>query len=105
VFIVKDGVLKTPPLGRILSGISRKSILEAAPVLGIPVDETQIQPEEILTADEIFTGHSGTKVLPVSRFEDAELEAPGPVTKKLIECFEQVLAFNDDRFNHWFQAL
>ena len=105
VFIVKDGVLKTPPLGRILSGISRKSILEAAPVLGIPVSETEIRPEEIINADEIFTAHSGTKVLPISRFEEAILEAPGSVTTQLIECLEQVLQFRDDRFNHWFQAL
>ena len=105
VFIVKDGVLKTPPLGRILSGISRKSILEAAPVLGIPVSEEEIHPEEMMQADEIFTAHSGTKVLPISRFEDTVLETPGPITAKLIDCFEQVLQFKDDRFSHWFQTL
>ena len=31
VFIVKDGVLKTPPLGRVLSSITRMSILQAVP--------------------------------------------------------------------------
>ncbi len=105
VFIVKDGELKTPPLGRVLSSISRKSILEAAPVLGVPVSETMITKEEVINADEIFTAHSGTKVHPVSRFEERDLDAPGPVTMQLVSFFEQILHLKDDRFNHWYQTL
>lgn len=105
VFMVKDGVLKTPPLGRVLSSISRLSILEAAPVLGIPVAMDPISPEEMRDAEEIFTAHSGTKVHPVSRFEDRQFDIPGPVTGQLIEFFRQVLQFNDDRFKHWYQPL
>ncbi|MGD9227379.1 MAG: aminotransferase class IV, partial [Desulfobacterales bacterium] len=78
VFLVKDGVLKTPPLGRILSSITRMSILEAAPKIDIPTSEAPILPEELYTADEIFTSHSGIKVCPVARFEDRDLPAPGP---------------------------
>ena len=54
VFIVKDGLLMTPPLGLILSSISRRSILEAAPAIGVKIAESPIQREEILIADEIF---------------------------------------------------
>lgn len=105
VFMVKDGVLKTPPLGRVLSSISRLSILEAAPVLGIPVSTDPISPAELLDADEIFTTHTGTKVHPVCRFEERGFQIPGPVTGRLTAFFEQVLQFNDDRFKHWYQPL
>lgn len=105
VFIVKDGILKTPPLGRILSSISRMSILEAASILKIPVSTNPILPKELYTADEMFTAHSGTKVHPVSRFEDTDFAAPGPVTQTLVDCFENVLQFKDERFSHWFQLL
>lgn len=105
VFIVKDGVLKTPPLGRVLSGISRMSILQAAPALDIPTSENSIIPEELFTADEIFTSHSGTKVSPVNRFEDRTIPAPGPVSKRLIEFMDRVLRFQDDRFKNWFQPI
>ncbi|MBU2645630.1 aminotransferase class IV [bacterium] len=105
VFIVKDGILKTPPLGRVLNSISRKSILEAAPVLGIPCLETIIAPEELLTADEMFTAHTGVKIHSINRFEDRTLQAPGPVSKKLIAFVEQLVRVNDDRFKHWFQPL
>ncbi len=48
VFLVKDGVIKTPPLGRVLSSITRKSILQAAAMNGIPTSEDSILPGELL---------------------------------------------------------
>jgi branched-chain amino acid aminotransferase len=105
VFLVKDGVLKTPPLGRILSSITRMSVLEAAPIAGIPVSQDPVLPQELSTADEIFTSHSGIKVSPVDRFEDRELKAPGPITEQLIKLMEDITAFRDDRFKDWFMPL
>jgi branched-chain amino acid aminotransferase len=105
VFLVKDGILKTPPLGRILSSITRMSILEAAPHAGIPVSEEAILPEALYTADEIFTCHTTIKVSPVNRFEDRVLEAPGPVTKKLMKLMQNILNHSDARFKHWFFPL
>ena len=105
VFLVKDGVLKTPPLGRVLSSITRKSILQAAPMNGIPTSEDSILPGELFTADEIFTSHSGVKVSPVARFEDRNLQAPGPITKQVMELMNNIVNMSDDRFNDWFHAL
>jgi len=105
VFIVKDGILKTPPLGRILSSITRMSILQAVPAIGIPVKECAIPAEEVLAADEVFTAHTGTKVDPVKRLEDRELPAPGPITKQLMQLMDNIIQFKDDRFKNWFQPL
>jgi branched-chain amino acid aminotransferase len=105
VFLVKDGVLKTPPLGRVLSSITRKSVLQAVPIIGIPTSEDSILPEELFTADEIFTSHSGVKVSPVARFEDRNLQAPGPITQQVMELMDNILNRSDDRFNDWFHAI
>lgn len=105
VFLVKDGVLKTPPLGRILSSISRLSLLEMAPTIGISVEETLLQSDDLFAADEIFTAHTGVKVHPVNRFEDRELEAPGPVSTRLMELMDDVLHFRNRQFGHFFQSL
>ena len=105
VFLVKDGVIKTPPLGRVLSSITRKSILQAAAMNGIPTSEDSILPEELFTADEIFTSHSGVKVSPVARLEDQNLQAPGPITKQIMELLDNILNMSDDRFSDWFHAL
>ena len=105
VFIVKDGVLKTPPLGRVLSSITRMSILQAAQKIGITVDEQPISADELYAADEIFTAHTGIKVSPVKRIEQRELPAPGPVTLNIMNLMEGILTFKDDRFAGWFQRL
>ena len=105
VFMVKDGVLKTPPLGRILSSITRKSILQAVPTIGIPVSEDSILPKELFEADEIFTSHSGVKVSPINRFEGRNLQAPGPITQQVMELMNNILNRSDDRFNDWFYAI
>jgi branched-chain amino acid aminotransferase len=105
VFLIKDGVIKTPPLGRVLSSITRKSILQAAAMNGIPTSEDSILPGELFTADEIFTSHSGVKVSPVARLEDRNLQAPGPITKQVMELMNNILNMSDDRFSDWFHAL
>jgi branched-chain amino acid aminotransferase len=105
VFIVKDGVVKTPPLGRILSGITRLSIIQASKIADIPLSEEIISRDDLMAADEVFTTHSGIKVSPVARLEDKTLEAPGPVTKQAMELMDNITNFRDDRFEEWFQPM
>jgi branched-chain amino acid aminotransferase len=104
IFIVKDGVLKTPPLGRVLSSITRMSILQAVPEIGIPVKEEPISASELLAADEVFTAHTGIKVEAITRLENRELPE-GPITKQVMKLMDDIIQFKDDRFQDWFQPL
>lgn len=102
VFIVRDGVLMTPPMGSILASISRRSILEAAPAIGVKTAERPIHREEILTADEIFTSSTSRRATPVDRIEDRRLrEVPGKVTCQISALMDSILAGRDKRFRHW----
>jgi len=105
VFLVQHGGLVTPPGGRVLHSITRLSVLQAAAVAGIPAQEKAVTADALWTADEIFTSHSGIKVSPVARFEDRTLEAPGPVTRRMMALMDDIIHFRDDRFAHWFQKL
>ncbi|MDA3918561.1 MAG: aminotransferase class IV [Deltaproteobacteria bacterium] len=105
VFIVKDGILKTPPLGRILASVTRDSIINAAKHDDIEVCETALVKEDLYTADEIFTCHTGIKVTPIFRFEELELKAPGPVTTQVSEMMNNIINSRDSRFKEWFQML
>jgi branched-chain amino acid aminotransferase len=105
LFIVKDNVLKVPPLGRVLSSITRMSVLEVARHLDIEAAETPLLPNDLRRADELFVSYTGTKVSPISRFDDRSLAAPGPVTRRIKEKMDDVLAFGDEAFNHWFQKM
>lgn len=101
VFMVKDGVLITPPLGRILAGVSRQSVLDVARATGMAVAETAIRLENLRVADEIFTSSTPFKVLPVECLDDRILEAPGPVSRRLMDGLELICSGRDDRFKHW----
>ncbi len=105
VFIVKEGALMTPPLGRVLSSITRLSILQAVPEIGIAVVERPITADELFAAEEMFTVHTGSKVEPVARFEDRQFQAPGPVTKQVMQLMDDIMQFKDERFMSWFQPL
>jgi branched-chain amino acid aminotransferase len=105
VFVVKDGVLMTPPLGRVLSSITRLSILQAAPEFGMSIVERPITANELLAADEIFFVHTGTKIEAAARFEDRELTAPGPVTSQVMQMMDEIMQFRDERFMKWFMPM
>ncbi|MCF8105221.1 MAG: aminotransferase class IV, partial [Desulfohalobiaceae bacterium] len=106
VFMVKDGSLFTTPTGNILRSVTRLSILEAGPKYGIFVSEQRFSPEMLLEADEIFTSHTGIKVLPVKRLEERELSpVPGPVTKQMMDMMQAVCTMSDPNFKDWFQPM
>lgn len=55
VFIVSNGVIKTPALSEgCVSGVMRKYLLRCFQQEGIPFEETQISPEALLDASEVF---------------------------------------------------
>ncbi|MBW3656621.1 MAG: branched-chain amino acid transaminase [Gemmatimonadetes bacterium] len=66
VFLVRDGILHTPPLdGTNLNGITRDCILTLARDEGIPVREQGVPRESLYTADEIFFTGTASEVTPI----------------------------------------
>lgn len=89
-FIVKDGIVKTPPLGDgLLPGITREFVIKLAGDLGIAVEETAILPVEAQGADEAFVTGTTREITPVTKIDDANIAngKPGPVTKQLMAAF------------------
>lgn len=105
VFIVKDGIVKIPPLGRVLPGISRMSVLEMAKSMRLETVQEPLSMDDLYEADEMFLSHTGAKVEPVGQFEGKRLPAPGPVTQRLMEQMARILAFQDESYMQWMQKL
>ena len=106
LFIVKDGVLMTPPLGRILPSVSRQSVIDAAAVYGIPAIEKAMTAEDVLAADEVFTSSTVSRVMPIKKFENHILDpTPGSVTLKLMKIMEDICEGKDERFKQWLTLL
>jgi branched-chain amino acid aminotransferase len=79
IFMAKDGVVLTPvPNRSFLNGITRQRIIRLLREGGIEVAETALTMADFLDADEIFSTGNYSKVVPVTRIEDRELQ-PGPL--------------------------
>ncbi|NJY63239.1 aminotransferase class IV [Salinimicrobium sp. CDJ15-81-2] len=74
IFLVKDGVIKTPPLtDGCLKGITRGKILEIIKKLpDYKIEEASVSPFELQKADEIFITNVGVGIQPVSKYRKKE---------------------------------
>lgn len=92
VFAVSGKRLLTHPAGPyILSGITRRVVLELAERLRIPVCEEPFTLNELKEADEIFITATNIEVVPVVELDGKSVGkgVPGPVTTDLYEAFVQ----------------
>lgn len=92
LFVVRGGVLATPPLGvGVLSGITRRTVISLARALGHRVDETILFPPALYRAAEIFVTSSIREVVPVVRVDDVTIGdgRPGPVTRALEAAYRE----------------
>ena len=69
IFAIRNGTLITPKSG-VLSGISRKTVLEIAEGLGIRTEIRNIKKTELLRTDEVFISTSGGGVIPIAKVNE-----------------------------------
>jgi branched-chain amino acid aminotransferase len=90
VFIVRRGVVETPPLRHgILAGITRGHVLEVARQARIPVAERPIHARELRTADEAFLTASTIEIVPIRSVEGRRLRRSGNTVARLRELFHR----------------
>ncbi|MCU0702502.1 MAG: branched-chain-amino-acid transaminase [Fimbriiglobus sp.] len=90
LFIVKGGVLKTPPSDAgILEGVTRNFVLELAQKASIPFKEATLTRHDVYVADELFLTGTAAEVIAVTKVDGRTIGdgKQGPVTKQLRELF------------------
>ena len=90
VFALIDGKLSTPPKGpRILSGVTRDKILEAARAAGVETREEPVAKRDLLRAGEVFLTSTTAELIPVVAVDGQKIGSgnPGPVTARVYEQF------------------
>ena len=87
--IVKDGVLISPEPRNILLGVTRGAIIDVAAELGVPFVEKNIDPYDVIDADEAIFCTTSFVMLPVATVDGHAIGAgvPGPVTDRLRSGF------------------
>ncbi len=105
VFMVRDGVLVTPPVtDNILEGITRKTVIELARrELGIEVLERSIDRTEVFIAEEMFFSGTAAGVTIITKVDHRPVGRgePGPVATKLRTLFEETVRARNPKYEHW----
>ncbi|XHC12520.1 branched-chain amino acid aminotransferase [Labrenzia sp. ac12] len=87
IFMAKEGKVHTPvPNGTFLNGITRQRVIQLLRSVGYDVFERTMDYGEFLEADEIFSTGNYSKVTPVKRIEERDLQ-PGPIAARARELY------------------
>ncbi len=95
VFAVEGKTLVTPPERRILGGITRKHVLEAAPSVGLATKIEPITLERFRSADELFLTSTVREIVSIVRIVDhggthtVAAGIPGAATRAVHEAFRR----------------
>ncbi len=98
-FMVRDGVLISPPNDNSLESITQKTIIDLAEDLGIKVERRRISREDVYIADEAFFTGTAAEVTPIREVDARIIGAGsrGPITEKLQTAyFDAVAGKNPD---------
>jgi branched-chain amino acid aminotransferase len=103
VFIVRKGVIKTPPLTSILEGITRDAIMQLAMERGMRLVEERFTRDELYIADEAFFTGTAAEITPVREVDNRTIGMgkPGPVTKELQSAFFDIVHGKNGKHGDW----
>jgi branched-chain amino acid aminotransferase len=106
LFIVREGVISTPPVSDgLLEGITRDSIMIIADDLGYPVMEESLVRTDLYTCDEMFMTGSAAEVVPVRSVDHRTIGPAGPITLDLQETFFKVVKGEVPEYEEWLERL
>jgi len=103
IFMVKKGIVYTPKLGSILSGITRESIITLAKDLGYKVVEKSLMLKDLYTSDECFFTGTAAEISPIGSIDRKKIGkgVAGPVTSKLRNEFMKIIKGKNPSYKNW----
>src|SRR5574341_512113 len=107
VFIVRNGLIKTPPLTSILEGITRDTIMQLAQERGMRLVEERFTRDELYIADEAFFTGTAAEITPIREADNRKIGSgkPGPVTQELQAAFFDIVHGRDGRHADWLTSV
>ncbi len=107
VFIVRNGMIKTPPLTAILEGITRETIIQLARDRGLRLVEERFTRDEMYLADEAFFSGTAAEITPIREVDNRKVGEgkPGPVTKQLQAAFFDIVLGKDKKHDAWLASV
>lgn len=103
LFLVKDSKLFTPPLGTVLKGITRSSVMRIAQDFGLSVEEKTITPDELLAADELFFTGTAAEVSAIGYVDGNKIGngEEGEITGKIKAKYMDAVSGKAEEYLDW----
>jgi len=104
LFLVRDGVLITPPASdNILEGIVRSSVLKIANDSGIPTAIRSVDRTELYVADEVFLCGTGAQISPVTSIDHRAIGKGevGAITAKIARIYFEAVHGKAPQYKSW----
>ena len=107
IFVVKNNVVKTPPLPTVLDGITRASVMEVARDEGIEVIESPMTRDDLYIADEVFLTGTAAEVTPIREIDHRQVGEGkrGPIAKRLQEAYFRAVKGEAPKYKSWLTHL
>lgn len=103
IFMVRGGKLITPSTtSDLLEGINRRTVIEVAHNLGVPVVERDIDLTELYIADEVFASGTSAYLSSVGEIDARQIGdgSSGPITKQIQRVYKELLFGQDADYRH-----
>ncbi len=102
-FIVRDGILITPPNDNSLESITQATVLELAKERDIEVQRRRITRDEVYIADEAFFTGTAAEITPVREVDGRVIGngKRGDITKELQDVYFDVVYGRDKTYKHY----
>jgi len=104
LFMIRDGVLITPPVtDDILEGVTRSAMMELARDLHVPLEVRSIDRSELYMADEVFLCGTGVQISPVYELDHRQIGSGGvgPITRQIRSRYFDAVRGRLPEYAHW----
>ena len=91
VFFLKDNEIYTPPINKVLPGITRKYVLQICNKLNIKLIEKNISINDLSSYDTVFLSGTSAKILPVKRINDIFFKVNNGLLVQIIASYENII--------------
>jgi branched-chain amino acid aminotransferase len=107
IFIVRNGIIYTPPKASVLEGLTRDTVMELAADLGIPVAEEMITRDQLYIADEVFITGTAAEIVPAVKIDHREIGTgkPGEVVEALLKSYLDTVRGQGKRSEEWLEYI
>jgi branched-chain amino acid aminotransferase len=105
LFIIRDGVLTTPPVtDNILEGITRSTVIQIAKdELGLKVAERPIDRTELYIAEEAFFCGTGVQIAAIAKIDHRPVGIGriGPITSQIRDLYFDIVRGKVEKYKHF----